>query len=353
MPVTRVMNGLAEFLPGQVIGRLRVARMVSRRPEPRYEVVCDVCQTAQVVTHTQLRNGSAHCRFSGCGKSTTKPGRDLLAEERQRLAQREAERAAEELEISERRMAAETEDWERPTRYAPTPDPYQPMSERERLALRERREAEEAAQREAERPARENAERIAALQAEQENTLRQLHAIQRERIATGKDEEFSVDPATIGEANAVPPEELPAWQSAQFAEFLKANPDYYRCDENASAVADYLERNAPGLRLISAVQLTAAYKRLDEFGLLQQRPTTQSQEIEQPRRVNLSFAPKSYKGVARRAATFRGRDYVTGREREFTEREIARMSSAEYARAFPVLTSVSELFTALADEHRQ
>jgi hypothetical protein len=50
--------------------------------------------------------------------------------------------------------------------------------------------------------------------------------------------------------------------------------------------------------------------------------------------------------------TYVGRDYVTGAERTFTEREVNRMSSLEYQRAFPVLGSVSELFTVLSDERK-
>jgi hypothetical protein len=214
-------------------------------------------------------------------------------------------------------MEAESEGWERPLS----------LAEKEGRKLRERREREALAEREAVEAPRREAEqrRIAELQAEQERTLRQLHAIERERVANGRDDQFFVDPATIGEANAVPPEKVAEWQAAQFAEFLTENPDYFKCDENAKALIDYIGRNAGELALLSAVQLTAAYKRLNEYGLMKQRPAPQP--AEQPETVNLTIAPAKAPSKPQ-PIMFDGWD-EDGNPRQYSEREVSRWSSEE------------------------
>ncbi len=249
-------------------------------------------------------------------------------------------------------MASETEGYERPTRYAPEPVADIVMCERDRLSLRDWREAEEAEEQERQRPSREaerkRAERIAELQEEQQSTLRQLRAIERQRIATGKDEDaFQIDPATVGESAAVPKDKLNSWHGAQMTEFLANNPTYFRCKENEDAMVAYLERNAPGLKLVSAAQLTAAYRRLRDLGLLREKPLPVVKPMQQP--VEHTVAPKQ-PSEPTGPQTFTGRDYETGLEREFTAREVDRMSSDEYRRAFPVLDNVKDLFATLSDE---
>ena len=293
MNSTREMSGL-ESVEGEKVNTLRIGQLVGRRPEPRYAVRCERCGAETTETHTRLRNGAASCRASNCGKSTKR--RDLLTEERRQAAQREAERIAEDRAASERKMAAESEGWERPTRYKPSATEPAIMSERDRLSIREWNDQLEAEQREAERPAREKAERdqqrITELQTEHESTLRQLHAIERERVLNGKDDEFIIDPDTIGPDHAIPNEKVAEWQAGEFAKFLSANPDYFKCDENGSIIANWLSRQAPGMKLVSAKQLEWAFKRLSSFGLLKERPAPVPVRIApQPKTVNLTISP--------------------------------------------------------------
>lgn len=349
MSATRVMPGIID-MEGQKVNTLSVGQMVSRHPRPRYETTCQRCGARSTESQDRLTSGAARCLAANCGKVSESKSRDLLAEQRWQIAERENQRRADELAASQARMEAESEGWERPTRYAPTPDPCPPMSAREVRAARERREAEETERREAERPRLEAecraAEKLAQAEEQLQTTASELARIQRDAISNGKDDAFVIDPATTT-GSGVPGSQVAEWHQAQFAEFLKTNPHYFRCNENAAALTDYLERNAPGLRLVSAAQLTAAFRRLNEYGLLKQRPAPQPESVDQAKQVNLSTSPEPTK-AASRPKTFRGRDYLTGLEREFTEREVNRMGSLEYQRAFAVVPTVAQLFTQMS-----
>ncbi len=351
MATTRVMNGLAEFLPGQGVGHLKVQQMISRRPEPKYEVKCDVCNTLQVVTHTQLRNESARCKFSGCGKPAKTHSRDLLSETRQQIANREAERLAEERETSERRMAAEADGYERPDRYAPKPAPPV-MTERERQSLRQYREEQEAEQREAERPLleaeRRAAERREAAESVQREREEKLRAYWSQAVQEAPDPKLFVTPELL--TAAMPTKEASAHNVREVEKFISTTPEFaeYKTPANSDKLTAYFDRN--GVRIFDAAMLKAAFERLKNLGILEKHPAPLSAPEERPRRVNLTVEPVPK--APSRPKTYVGRDFATGQERTFTQREVDRMSSTEYRRAFPVLGSVSELFTVLSDERR-
>jgi hypothetical protein len=349
MTTTREMVGLAEFLPGQGVGRLRVQQLISRRPEPKYEAKCDVCGTVQVVTHSQLRHESARCRFSGCGKTSKPKGRDLLSEEHQRLATRDAQRLAEEREASERRMAAEADGWERPTKYAPTPDPHVVLTQRQRLELQAKREQEEAEERERLRPIREAAEQAEREAAQREQAQRGREAAQRaywsEWIQSDRDPQLYVTPELL--TASMPTKEASAHNEREVAKFMEMTPDFaeFRTPANADKIIAYFERN--GVRIFDAAMVKAAFFRLRDLGILVKRPAPQPQRVEQPQRVNLSVAPAKAPSGPK---TYVGRDHATGVERTFTQREVDRMSSLEYQRAFQIVPTVSELFTRMSGE---
>jgi hypothetical protein len=320
----RVMDGL-EDLEGRRVGTLRVGRMVSRRPAPRYTVKCDQCGAESTESQSRIQSGAARCMSSSHGNTTTKRGRDLLGEQRQQIAERENQRRAEELAASAARMEFEADGHTPPLSFA----------EQQARILRERRDQEARAEREATEAPRRKAEqqRIAELQAEQERTLRQLHAIERERVANGTDDEFTVDPATVGKSNAVAPEKVAAWQQAQFSEFLQNNPGYYKCDANAKILTDYFERNVPGgLPLLSAAQLSAAYKRLNEFGLLKAKPAPAPAKPKLVPEFMLDYEPAKTPSKPE-PVMFDGWDLETGEPRVYSEKEIQRMSSTQMAHA--------------------
>lgn len=348
MPTTRVMSGLAD-MTGQRFGTLLVQRMVSRQPEPKYAVVCERCNTTSTPTHSRLRNGAATCQYSACGKPSTQRSRDLLSEQRRQIAEHESQRRADELAASAARMEAETEDWERPTKYAPTPE--QPvMSERERISIRERRDAEDA-ERLAVEAERLDAERKAneaweAIEAEQRKRTEGQRQYWREWVETDRDPKLYVTPEL--RTASMPTNKVSAHNSAEVEKFIQATPEFieYKTPQNANELLAYFDRN--GVRIFDAAMLQAAFVRLRDLGILEKRPVPQSEPVEQPRRVNLTISSAPAKPV-RKPDTYIGRDYATGKERTFTRREVDRMSSAEYARAFEVLPTVSELFTRMSD----
>ena len=349
----RVMEGL-EDLTGRQFGTLKIGDMTVRRPEPRYRTLCTVCSTQGTETQNRLTSGAAVCRYAGCGKAAPRRGRDLLTEQRQQIADREAERAAEEQTAAVARMDYETEGWELPKRYAPAPEPYQPTSERERLAFRERREAEEQERIEAERPrleaerrATEKRKAIEQAQIERDERRRTYWA---EALLSGPDPRLFLSEAM--QAASLPKNDADKHNGREAAEFVAATPEYaeYRTPSNSEKLLAYLKANH--IQVFDVPTLKAAFTRLRDLGVLKKRTAVQPIPAKQARPVNLTIeSPDTKPAKPGGPMVYRGRDYATGRERDFTEREVNRMSSTEYARAFPVLGTVSELFTAGLNKH--
>lgn len=290
MSTTREMPGLID-LTGQQFGTLKVQRMVSRPPEPKYAVACAKCGTESTAIYTRLRNGAARCQFSGCGKPSKQ--RDRLSEERRRTVQREAERAAEEHEAAEQRMNAECEadGWERPTKYAPTPSKHVVMSERDRLELRERREAEEQERRNAERPRleaeRKAAEEQALREAQQHERNEKQRAYWREWVLNDRDPKLFVSPAML--SASLPVAEADAFNSAEVKKFISETNDFaeYRSPANADSILGYLIRN--GVRIVDVETIRAAFLRLRDLGILTKKPAPRP--VDKPRPVNRPVEP--------------------------------------------------------------
>jgi hypothetical protein len=323
MTTKRINSDGTIDLIGERCGTLMVTGTAARAGnERRFTTRCERCGSQGFAKYLQLRNESARCLNASCGKVAAK--RERLEESERIAAQRQAELDAAQRDAANARMDAESEGWERPLS----------LAEREGRKLRERRDQEARAEREAVEAPRREAEqrRISELQAEQQNTIRQIYAAQRERVANGKDDDFVIDPATLpGEGRkGIPQEKVAEWQQAQFDEFLRMNLGYHKCDDNAKALVGYVTRNAPGIVLISAAQLTAAYTRLNEFDLLKRRPVPQ-QSVKQPE-VNLTVEPANAP-IKPQPVIYQGFDLETGEPRTHSEREIGRMSSEQMKRA--------------------
>ena len=320
MPTTRVMLGIVN-MEGHAVNTLKVGRMVSRHPRPRYETTCQLCNTRSTESQDRLTSGAARCLAAHCGKPVKQRGRDLLSDERQRLARREAERIAEELEASERRMVAEVESvgWEK--REA------QRQADEEQQAI-EAQEAAEAAQR------------------EREESRRKYWS---EAVLDAPDPRLYVTPELVNAS--MPKAEAEKFNAREVAKFIEMTPDFaeYRTPQNADKILAYLS-DKNGVRIFDAATMKAAFVRLRDLGILEKRPApTPVRPAEQPRRVDLNIAPPTPDAPAG-PTTYVGRDYVTGGERTFTQREVDRMSSLEYQRAFQVVPTVSELFTRMSED---
>jgi len=220
-------------------------------------------------------------------------------------------------------------------------------SERDRLAYRARmaeQAAEEAAQREAEeRPIREATEELNKLH-------RKIYATIRERIKTMPDEDvitgvsdFWIDPDLAGVS--MDRSFAGAFDADSYLEFLREHSSwFYDCEANRKTLFSYMERNRA--QIFNCEMLRRAALRLQEYGLLEERPDGYERDPEtggiiiprqEPTYVNLrvSYPPTP--------PTYTGWDEQTGLEREFTQREVDRMSADQYRRVFRVKRSDMEL----------
>lgn len=293
MSTKRIMNGIADFT-GQRVNTLLVNRMVSRYPAPRYAVTCEQCGSQTTAAQSQLTSGAARCLASGCGREHIAA---TLNDTPRRAREREEQRQRAEQQEQEERQAADLEQSE----------------------------------------------------ATFKETATKLGQVIRERILTGKDDAFQIDPATQM-PDPTRQGTIEEWHRQQGEEFKRRNPDYYPTDANFQTIVDYINRNAPGIKLVSALQLEQAYRRLHEYGLIEQRPAPKSPERPQPSRVNLNIerAPEPQPSGPEK---FIGRDDATGLQREFTALEVERMTADQYRRAFKVLPTFREWFIA-ADQQR-
>jgi hypothetical protein len=273
----RVMNGVA-LLTGQHVNTLLVGEMVSRHPSPRYEVTCERCGTRSTAGQAQITNRVARCLSGNCGKAHIQEHlTDTPSKARRRAEEQEAAR------------------------------------------LRERQEQEAA--------------ELTATEEEFKRLQRDIGLTVRARILTGKDDEFVIDPATFTPIPAGT--SVDDWHRKESAKFLQENPDYFPCEENLQAIKGYIDRNAPKIRLVSAIQLEGAFKRLREYGLLKQRPIPEPAPRPAPVKVNLTITPSvAPSGPA--SESRKGFDPETGLEREYTPREIDKMSADQFRRIFRI-----------------
>jgi hypothetical protein len=194
------------------------------------------------------------------------------------------------------------------------------VRDRDRRSIREFMDEEArlyAAEEEAkERPIREAEKQL-------KETHRKLYALQKEQVQTGADDEIFVDPLTIG--YTIPQADADKYNAEQCRLFIQTHPDFYNSQRNIATVIDYFVRNK--INIISASTLERAVERLKAFHLFEERPAPEP-EPEEEQQPMVVEPPK--------AETFIGIDPTTGRDREYTSREVEAMSSDEYRRAFKV-----------------
>lgn len=194
------------------------------------------------------------------------------------------------------------------------------MRERDRLEARQHREQIEARER-AEREAQERPIREA--EAKLKETATELAKVYRARLlGEVRDPDRFIDPATQGirltEAAA------DEYNIAEARKYRAQNPDFYLTDELFSSIKAYFGRNE--IRLVSAPMLTALIQRYAEAGLLPERPAPEPEPEPLPEPTPEPSAPQTFKGI----------DPETGLERDYTAREVDRMSSDEYRRVFRI-----------------
>lgn len=337
MSSTRIMQGLSDF-SGQQVNMLHVDAMQSRHPEPRYGTTCRKCGAKSTTSQTAIRNKTARCLNSVCGKDAV--SKQLAGDRRQ--PRRDAQALADELANAARqaqeaasaaRMDSETADYKLPASRPPVTGSDIPMTERDRLSLRAHREEVAAVERlereERERPIRE-------AEAKLHETSRELAKVYRARLlAEVKDPEMPGDPALDGvimsEADAS------KFNGSEFRKYKDAHPDFYWDHKLLERIGNYCELN--GIGLISASILGKIVDRFREYGLLPTRPRPELQpEPEQRPYVNLTIERTSAM-----PETYEGWDLDSGQRREYSKREVDRMSADQYRRAFRIYRDALEL----------
>jgi len=195
------------------------------------------------------------------------------------------------------------------------------MRERDRIEVRQHREqldAQESAEREArERPIREAEGKL-------KETATELAKLYRARLlGEAKDPDRFIDPATQG--MKLTEAEADQYNIVEARKYREQNPDFYLTDALFDSIRAYLAKNE--IRLVSAPMLTALLQRYAEAGLLPERPAPEPEpEPDEPPIDQQPTAPQTFKGI----------DPSTGLEREYTAREVDRMSSDEYRRVFRI-----------------
>lgn len=180
---------------------------------------------------------------------------------------------------------------------------------------------------------------VSAAEKALQTTADQISRTIRERIANGRDADIFVTPelrnVKMTEQDAI------RFNKQQAAQFASETPEYesYRSDATFQAIGNYFERN--GIAIADAAMIRAAFERLRTYGLI--HPNTVAQQELEPEAEPEPLPEPESSGVE----LFIGRDWETGNRREFTRREIDRMSADEYRKAFPVATTFSSLFTAM------
>lgn len=201
----------------------------------------------------------------------------------------------------------------------PASSDYTPMSDRERQSIR-RHQAEIA---ELERAEREERERpIREAETHLKETANALAKVYRARLlGEVPDPDRYIDPATNG--MILTQEAADKYNSAEARKYRAQNPDFYFTDELFDSISSYLDRNE--IRLVSATMLSALIERYREAGLLPERPAPEPEPEPTPEPTQPAIPQ-----------TFRGFDPETGAEREYSAREVNRMSSEQYRRAFRI-----------------
>ena len=290
MSSRRVMNGATDLTGSTNPQGQRITRMVSRRPLA-WELTCTICGTSQSpIAHSRAEYAS--CRNGMCGKSVTTPRATLASTSRAGVAQRDRTNR----EIRE-------------------------FHEQEEEQERQRAQADE--------------ERRIAEQGQREEQRRTAHrAFIAECVLNSPDATFfTLDPATL---TPLPKGvTVAAYNREQAALFVQQTPEYlaYKSDQTLRAIADYLDRNAPGIKLVSALQLRWAFERLKSLGLIQLNPAPipEPESGAAPAQVNLGVGPPSDPNSP--DAVVEGWDLESGAPRKWTNRELNKLSSTDYRRA--------------------
>lgn len=332
MSSTREMPGIIDFT-GATVNGLKIGHATRLRPAPVHETECSVCSSRSTANYTAIRAGSVRCKASGCGKPVIPSRAELIREQKRIAAEREAEAERAAVEAAAARMEAETDEYQRPERYAPEPSEPDNLTDRQRRSLREWREQQEAERRVADAPRLEVERRAAEEQAERERAEAERREKQtaywREWVLNDRDPQLFVSEEM--RAAEMPQSRADAFNAEQVQKFIAETPDYaeYKSPENADSITSYLIKN--GVHIADAATFKAAFVRLRDLGILTKRPAPVPEPVPTPSRVNLRIAEEP-KPASVDDGSETGIDWLTGKPLTLTKRQVDALSSTDYRR---------------------
>ncbi|MFL6437713.1 MAG: hypothetical protein ACJ71Q_09050 [Terriglobales bacterium] len=152
---------------------------------------------------------------------------------------------------------------------------------------------------------------------------RRTAASEREQVLNGHDPQLYLAPELVGAHMGE--DKARKFNAEQAKRFRENTPEYFPSNENLNVLVDYFDRNA--IPIINEAMFRAAWERLRSFGAIQERPEPEPEPVPE-----LRSEPQPESVVD--DGTMVGIDPLTGLERRYTAREIGRMSSYEFKRAF-------------------
>lgn len=191
--------------------------------------------------------------------------------------------------------------------------------------LRELREKDECEARELEMaPVRE---------AEEENTrlLRELRNIELAAVNAGsRDPGFIIPESVLG--LSMEKEEARQFNGREALKFRQNNPDFFNSRANVTKIIEYV--NAQGVAIANEEMLRAVWHRLQDLGLLEQRPEPESIEVLPEPEQQPQLDPE----VARlnRIRDYETKPVIEYCGKEYSERDLDLLSSDEYLRVMRV-----------------
>ena len=162
--------------------------------------------------------------------------------------------------------------------------------------------------------------------------LTELARLKKEYVLKAeRDDEFILSPETRDQkfTPAIPTFAAAIEYTRKEAEaFVSENGGYWACPQNAKTLTDYLIRQKAET-MVSRQDFQRAYYRLREVGALLDRPAPEPEPEPTP-----VPEPEVKRLVNTKSLPVKGIDPLTGKEKFYTQREVDRMSSEQYLRAF-------------------
>lgn len=175
---------------------------------------------------------------------------------------------------------------------------------------------------ERQRPIREAEQRLT-------ETHRKLATVGRDEVVNGQPDPFWSTPEDANISLGL--DEAKEFVREQSKLFRAANPWYFPCQENFDAIVNYLIAQRVPIPTLSCFELAAS--RLRSLGMLKERP--------EPQPTPAPVQPTTETEPQQDGLTD-GWDIESGQPRKYTEREINRMSSAEFKKAFKMWATRDE-----------